>query len=70
MGSVSTISWNTFPKQSSWVGCRCRVSFQYDTEHPINGTIIRDDTEKPYLMLIRLDDGRTVRACECQYCID
>jgi hypothetical protein len=43
------------------------VCFQYDTSRTCNGTIVRDDLEDPWQMIIRLDDGRHVLATECQY---
>jgi hypothetical protein len=31
------------------------------------GEVVRDDIEAPYIMIIRLDDGRHVLATECQW---
>ena len=70
MGCVSTITLYAFPKQSEFVNRRCKVIFHYDTEKWIMGTIIRDDREEPFETLIRLDDGRIIRGCECQYSIN
>ena len=67
MGCVKTIDWLRFPPQSGYINRRCQVCFHYDTEHFVEGTIIRDDSDEPYETLIRLDDGRTVRGAECQY---
>lgn len=67
MGCVSTINAFKFPNQSGHVGTRCKVCFHYDTTRWIMGTVIRDDIEEPHETLIKLDDGRTVRATECQY---
>lgn len=67
MGCVKTITAYGFPKQSEYVNRRCKVCFHYDTSKWIKGTVIRDDREEPYETLIRLDDGRTMRAVECQY---
>ena len=69
MGNVSTISWVRYPKQSEFINRRCQVCFHYDTEHMINGTIIRDDREEPCETIIMMDDGRIVRGVECQYTI-
>lgn len=70
MGCVKTITAYQFPKQSMFVNRRCKVCFHYDTSHYIYGTIYRDDSEEPYETLIKLDDGRIIRACECQYSIE
>lgn len=67
MGCVQNIDYYSFPKQTSHVNRRCRVSFNYDISRYICGTIIRDDSEAPFETLIKLDDGRTIRATECQY---
>lgn len=67
MGCVATITATNFPKQTQYVNRRCKVCFHYDTSLEIPGTIIRDDSEEPFETLIKLDDGRTVRASECQY---
>lgn len=67
MGVVPNIDWYKFPKQSMHVNRRCIVCFCYDTTKRIMGTIIRDDIEEPFETLIKLDDGRTIRAVECQY---
>lgn len=67
MGCVETISAYSFPKQSQYVGRRCKVCFHYDTSQEFKGTVIRDDREDPFETLIRLDDGRVLRATECQY---
>lgn len=37
------------------------------TQASMTGTIIRDDAEEPFETLIRLDDGRVIRAVECQW---
>ena len=67
MGCVETIDAYRFPKQSEYVNRRCEVCFKYDTSTVIPGTVIRDDREEPFETLIRLDDGRVLRATECQY---
>ena len=67
MGCVETIAFDRFPKQSAHLNRRCEIIFHYDTSRKINGTIIRDDREEPYETIIRLDDGRVIRAVECQY---
>lgn len=67
MGCVDTISFSSFPKQHKTLHARVKVCFHYDTSHMIGGTIVREDAEEPYDMIIRLDDGRYVRGVECQY---
>ena len=69
MGCVENITAYKFPNQSQYVNRRCEVCFHYDTSLTIGGEIIRDDREEPFETLIKLDDGRTVRATECQYSI-
>lgn len=67
MGCIDTITAYKFPKQSEYVNRRCKVCFHYNTTKWIMGTVIRDDREEPYETLIKLDDGRVMRAVECQY---
>jgi len=67
MGCISTITATKFPKQGKWVGCRTEVCFHFDTTHVLWGTIVRDDREEPFETIIKLDDGRFLRASECQY---
>lgn len=67
MGCVKTISKYDFPKQTGHVNQRVEVCFHYDTTRTVEGTIIRDDAEEPFEMLIKLDNGRVIRGCECQY---
>ncbi len=69
MGCVKTISAFSFPMQSEYVNRRCEVCFHYDTTVKFFGTIIRDDRADPFETLIKLDDGRVIRATECQYSI-
>lgn len=63
------ISFGSFPRQGDHLYKRTKVCFNYDTSQLINGTIIRDDREHPFLTMIRLEDGRTVLASECQYSV-
>jgi hypothetical protein len=67
MGNVSTIAHDRFPEQGSWLGCRVRVCFHYDTSNALFGRIVRDDREKPFELIIALDNGRYVTARECQF---
>jgi hypothetical protein len=65
MGVEEAITADRFPAQSTHVGTRVQVCFHYDTTRLVGGTIVRDDTEEPGKMIIRLDDGRHVLASEC-----
>lgn len=67
MGVVQGISFDSFPRQGSYLGRRVRVCFNYDTGRTIGGVCIRDDAEAPGLTILRLDDGRVVLSTECQY---
>ena len=67
MGEVSTISFDSFPKQGIYKACRVRVCFNYDSSRSVDGTVIRDDAEEPGRMIIQLDDGRVVLSTECMY---
>lgn len=67
MGCVETITATNFPKQSPFVNRRVAVCFHYSANEQVMGTIVRDDCEKPFETLIKLDDGRILRAVECQY---
>jgi len=67
MGNVLNITIDKFPKQGSMFGKRTKVCFHYDISKTILGTIVRDDAEEPYEGIIKLDDGRYVRTCECQH---
>jgi hypothetical protein len=53
--------------QGSFLGKRVAVCFNYDTSRQIEGEVVRDDAEEPFETVIRLADGRLVRASECQY---
>lgn len=67
MGSNNTISHDTFPRQSEYVGKPTGVTFNYDLSRRLRGVIVRDDREAPWETIIQLADGRYVRAVECQY---
>ncbi len=67
MGVVENISHESWPRQYEHVGKRADVTFHYDTARTIPGVVVRDDAEAPWETIIRLDDGRFVRASECQY---
>lgn len=75
MGCINTITYDKFPKQKDKtykfpefaVGARVEICYHYDTSRKHYGTVVRDDLEEPYEMIIKTDDGRYLRGCECQY---
>jgi hypothetical protein len=67
MGCHKKIGFDKFPRQGDFAGRRVEVVFLYDTSRKIYGTIVRDDREDPYRTIIKLDDGRYIEACECQF---
>lgn len=69
MGCIETIRADRFPKQGSFLGKRAEICFWYDTAHSFFGTIIRDDTEEPFVEIIQLDSGLVILSTECQYSI-
>ena len=75
MGCIDTITYDKFPKQKDKnyiypqfkVGSRVKVCYHYDTLKYHYGTIVRDDLEEPFETIIKLDNGRYLRATECQF---
>lgn len=67
MGSVSNIAIDKFPPQGKYLGKPVEVCFNYDTTKSIKGVCVRDDTELPGLMIIKLEDNRYVLSTECQW---
>lgn len=67
MGCVSNVTATTFPKQGDDVGRLFSVVFHYDTTKPLLAVCVRHDTEEPYVMIFRLENGRHVLGTECQY---
>jgi hypothetical protein len=67
MGCHENITASRFPAQDEYLGMRTDVVFHYDALKRLGGTVVRSDREEPGEMIIRLDDGRYVRAVECQY---
>ena len=75
MGCIDTITYDKFPKQKDEnykypefkVGSRVEVCYHYDASKCHYGTIVRDDLEEPFETIIKLDNGRYLRAVECQY---
>lgn len=75
MGCVKNISYEKYPLQADEnykypsVGKRVQVCYHYDLSKTHMGTIVRDDIEEPFETIIQLDNGRYLRAVECQYII-
>lgn len=67
MGAHANITAHKFPQQGELLHCKVGVCFHYNTEQVLFGTIVRDDIESPFECIIALDNGRFVRAVECQY---
>ena len=75
MGCIDTITYDKFPKQKDEnyiyprfkVGSRVKVCYHFDTSKYHYGTIVRDDLEEPFEPIIKLDNGRYLRATECQF---
>ena len=75
MGCIDTITYDKFPKQKDEnyiyprfkVGSRVKVCYHFDTSKYHYGTIVRDDLEEPFETIIKLDNGRYLRAVECQF---
>lgn len=62
------IPMDVFPRQTEMVGQRAAVTLAYGDDTERWGTIVRSDAEAPFLVLIRLDDGRYVwGGRECTY---
>lgn len=66
MGVIKNITHDNFPKQSDWVGKTVNVTFHYDTNKTVLGTIVRDDKEEPWETIIKVE-GRYIRSTECQH---
>ncbi len=67
MGCHHNIGYARFPKQGNFKNQRVNVCFNYNLDHTIQGTIVRDDSEAPFVTIIQLDDGRFVLTSECQW---
>lgn len=67
MGVEKNIDLDHFPAQSDRIGGKVAVCFKYDTSKVVDGKLIRDDVEEPFISIIKLDDGRYVLSTECQY---
>ena len=67
MGCIPEITATKFPTQGKYLDMSVVVSFHYNMSELLNGVIVRDDMAEPFVMIIRLEDGRHVLATECQY---
>lgn len=68
MGIVPNMAHDKFPEQSTHVGRRVRVVFNYNLDAPkLLGTIVRDDFEAPHVTIIKLDNDKYILTTECQY---
>jgi len=74
MGIVKNIDATSFPEQYIadddvfvGIGRNVNVCFNYDKGELIDGVVIRDDKEHPFVTIIRLSDGRVILATECQF---
>lgn len=70
MGCIENITFDKFPRQKKdglfHTGQKVRVVYHYDTTKFHFGTIVRNDMEAPFETIIKLDNGRYLRAVECQ----
>lgn len=67
MGAHKSIGIEAFPRQGRCQDKTVSVCFNYDDSRRIDGKIVRDDVEAPFITIIALADGRYILATECQY---
>lgn len=67
MGTHPNIDLDKFPKQGRLFGKKVQVCFHYNSSDTVNGKVVRDDAEDPFVTIIKLSDGRFVLDSECQY---
>jgi hypothetical protein len=67
MGEHPGISATGWPRQSERLGDHVKVCFHYNTAAPVDGRVVRDDLDDPWVTIIRLYDGRHVLSTECQW---
>ncbi len=67
MGCKSNITIDKFPRQGDWLYKTVDVLFHYDSDNIIEGIIVRDDKEDPWVTIIKLADGKYVLSTECQH---
>lgn len=66
MGVHPNITATKFPRQGGYLNRKTRVIFHYGGTE-MQGVVVRDDMEDPFLTIIRLEDGRHVLTTECQH---
>lgn len=49
MGVHPNITHDSFPKQSTNLSKRVRVTFHYDTARTVGGVLVRDDMSPPWV---------------------
>lgn len=67
MGTHENININKYPKQSGKLNAKVKLYFHHDTSKSLNGEVVRDDTEAPFLTIIKSEAGKLYLATECQY---
>jgi hypothetical protein len=67
MGIQVNVDYDCFPKQGTHLGKKVKVCF--NESRLINGVVVRDDMDEPFVSIIKLDDNRYVLATECMYSI-
>lgn len=69
------ITYDEYPKQrdnsseNPQIGKEVKIFYQNDTIRCHHGVIVRCDMEKPFEVIIKVDNGRYLRASECHYSI-
>jgi regulation of enolase protein 1 (concanavalin A-like superfamily) len=63
---IGNIDMLKYPKQGD-LRQKVKVAFNYDRSVITTGTIVRNDIEEPYRVIIELIDGRYILDSECQY---
>ena len=60
-------NYDNYPKQTENVNRIVMVCYHFDTSKIDLGVIVRDDDIEPFETIIRLKNGKYIRAVECQY---
>lgn len=56
-----------FPRQGLNLNQRVLVALGGDSRSQARGLVVRDDIDKPHVLIIRLDDGRYVLGSEVRF---
>jgi len=67
MGSVATITNNSFPRQGRLLLTVVKLWFHHDMSVVFYANVVRDDAEQPFITIFKLNDGRYILSTECQY---